>query len=580
MSRRDTALLCDIDFKGQEVGMNRHGNHVSGWLIAMCAVASSGLASCGVPDFDVEVHLITTSCNAAKADPLKSVTQLRFTVFGDGINALDSQTSVAVSAGTTPIPHLKIGAGRNIVVEGLASADASSVVLSRGESGPLDFTVGKSLATTIFLRPVDTFSPALTPNSASDPQSASACLASKPRAAHTATVLENGKLLLVGGFAPSGTTNTYLNSAEIYDWSNGTLTPAASLALRRAYHTATHFPGTRFTLIVGGENESGATDTTELYDEDANTFTTIPMAKVNGGQDATRTRHVAVLPLPASDGTQFPLIILGGYSGQNAATASSPLKTVITFDIGTQTFKSTSIALKSGIAEATGIALEDGRVLIAGGWNGSSAIADVFTLRPLLTGSFSNPESTVLTMSQPRIWPMVTLLPSAELQKQTKGIVSITGGFTNRDTGTKHNLLAPTSTTDMINFNAGTLLKQAGATLTETRGLGAAVALLNGQVLVTGGEEVPGSGMVSTSQTANVFFFNSVALTLTGRATKQPLIAGRFQHQTTLLPDGTAAVTGGIQFANGNASALGTIEIFQPSYVIKTDSNGNVTPHN
>src|SRR5258706_16344581 len=57
---------------------------------------------------------------------------------------------------------------------------------------------------------------------------------SAARYEHTATLLPNGKILVVGGFGP-GT----LNSVELYNPATNTWSTAASLGIGRALHTAT-----------------------------------------------------------------------------------------------------------------------------------------------------------------------------------------------------------------------------------------------------------------------------------------------------------------------------------------------------
>lgn len=89
-----------------------------------------------------------------------------------------------------------------------------------------------------------------------------------PREWHTASLLADGKVLIVGGdrdeTVPGGNL-TYLSSAEIYDPVSGLFTATASMASTRVFATATLVPtgpGTGFVLIAGG----GGTAATERFE--------------------------------------------------------------------------------------------------------------------------------------------------------------------------------------------------------------------------------------------------------------------------------------------------------------------------
>ena len=59
------------------------------------------------------------------------------------------------------------------------------------------------------------------------------------RAAHTATLLDNGKVLITGGFVSNG---GGLSSVEIFDPASHTFTAAENMTTARASHTATRLP--------------------------------------------------------------------------------------------------------------------------------------------------------------------------------------------------------------------------------------------------------------------------------------------------------------------------------------------------
>ncbi len=75
-----------------------------------------------------------------------------------------------------------------------------------------------------------------------------------PRYLHTATPLANGKVLVAGGYhIPSLGSELNLASTELYDPTSDTWSPAGSLATARSLHTATLLPNGKV-LVVGGYN--------------------------------------------------------------------------------------------------------------------------------------------------------------------------------------------------------------------------------------------------------------------------------------------------------------------------------------
>jgi hypothetical protein len=90
-------------------------------------------------------------------------------------------------------------------------------------------------------------------------------LTTGPRHSHTATLLPNKSVLIAGGF---NQTDSLLSSAEIYDPATGVWSATGSLNVRREWHTATLLPNGRV-LIAGGTGPgtgSPAIASAELYD--------------------------------------------------------------------------------------------------------------------------------------------------------------------------------------------------------------------------------------------------------------------------------------------------------------------------
>lgn len=98
------------------------------------------------------------------------------------------------------------------------------------------------------------------------------------RAKHTASLLRNGKVLVAGGGTGGDVIPGFntLNTAKIYDPSTGMWTNTSSMSYTRSWHTASVLENGNV-LVVGGISESeSADDTSELYNSSTNAY--IPLS--------------------------------------------------------------------------------------------------------------------------------------------------------------------------------------------------------------------------------------------------------------------------------------------------------------
>ncbi len=159
---------------------------------------------------------------------------------------------------------------------------------------------------------------------------------------HTATLLQNGKVLVAGGNNRIGT----LASAELYDPATGTWSTTGSPAIGRSDHTATLLPNGKV-LVVGG-----ATDNTsaELYDPTTGRWST------TGRTVATHREHTATL---LRDGT---VLVAGGDDFDRGPPSN---RVAELYDPATGTWRQTGSTISVGQQTAT--LLPSGKVLVAGG---------------------------------------------------------------------------------------------------------------------------------------------------------------------------------------------------------------------
>ena len=168
----------------------------------------------------------------------------------------------------------------------------------------------------------------------------------------TATLLGNGKVLVVGG---AGANFEPVPSAELYDPSTGSWSAAAEMADARSGPTATLLLGGKV-LVAGGSGDGGLLSTVEVYDPSSDSWTaTGAMLEHNVGHTATLVVDGRVL-------------VAGGGLGTSAG-ASAEL-----YDPTTGQW-SASAAMPEGRIYHTATLLPGGRVLVADGANG---VVDAF----------------------------------------------------------------------------------------------------------------------------------------------------------------------------------------------------------
>ena len=178
------------------------------------------------------------------------------------------------------------------------------------------------------------------------------------RAFHTATLLNDGRVLVVGGATSL--------VGEVYSPSTGIWSTVASMAGVHRKHTATKLDDGRV-VVIGGHNDAvTALASCEVYNPTNNTWVTA------GSLTAARYAHTASFIRIGASGK---ILLAGGTSDGTVGLASCEL-----FNPGTLTLSATGSMSGARWGHAA-VALSDGSVLVSGGSNsGNVATAEIYAL--------------------------------------------------------------------------------------------------------------------------------------------------------------------------------------------------------
>jgi Tol biopolymer transport system component len=191
---------------------------------------------------------------------------------------------------------------------------------------------------------------------------------STPHRGHTATLLSDGRVLVVGNGGESSTAGT---AADVYDPATGTFSLTGSMKFGRWLQTATLLADGRVLILGGRTPKDSVRASAELYDPRSGKFTTA------GSMGEGRQQHTATL-LP--DGRVF---IAGGYwsDGQKWRV----LAETEMYDPATGKFSPVG-SMGAPREGHSAILLHDGRVLLVGGEDignsGGSGVASAVLYQP------------------------------------------------------------------------------------------------------------------------------------------------------------------------------------------------------
>jgi hypothetical protein len=502
---------------GRSIGRGR-GRRL-GWTVF--AVAALGvLGGCAARPPAVELR--TEACSGTPA--LKGAHYLRWRVTGEGMQPLEHFTPV--DEGAAGVPALPPGKGRVLEVRGYTALPRmGGKVVAVGRSHPFEVTGGEAPSVAIVLRRVGEFS---------RPRLAQGCVGlTEARAGHTATLLEDGRVLLAGGvqLGVEGGLST-VSAVEVFDPVSGTLERQPALDSARAFHTATRLPGGEV-LLVGGEEETGAgprpLKSARVLDVTAGTATAVE------GQRA-RSHHAA-----AADASGRVLVVGGvgadgeavsGAEGYDAATGRS-------FSVETPVKRVGMSVLPVGGGP---------RIAVVGGSDGVQLRPEVlfFTYQ----GDTFVPEDTGERLREPR--RDAALVPFGG-----PGRLLYVGGHASPGPAERNTLLA---SSQIVSADAAS--RQGEGPQVFARSELCAVALRDGRVLTLGGR---GGGLGELmSDDHGEMFVPDQSGGAAGLLGLTPLERPRHQHTCTVLEDGAVLIAGGLEDDGTQRTTLDDLLLYMP----------------
>jgi hypothetical protein len=279
----------------------------------------------------------------------------------------------------------------------------------------------------------------------------------------TATLLKDGRVLVVGGVGPDAFSSA---RAEIYDPAKNTWARTGNLHESRFDHVANLLPNGDV-LVAGGEHDVAGSadddlslDSVEIFHPASGTFS-------QGDPLAVSRRDPASVTLPSGK-----VLVIGGFSDEGSAA-----RTAETYDPATGHWSTAPGRMHDGRAGGhEAVVLADGNVLVSGG-------NDVGRFDTLASAEIFDPTSGTFAGTT----PMNQKRTDFRLVPLNDGEVLATGGDVRFDGGPLAEIYDPASRNWQQTATMHVARRDFGATL-----------LGNGKVLVVGGS-------LSSTRTAELF---------------------------------------------------------------------------
>jgi N-acetylneuraminic acid mutarotase len=445
------------------------------------------------------------------------------------------------------------------------------------------------------------------------------------RSYHSATRLADGTVLVAGG-EPVIVPNqpyAFLDSSEVYDPATDSWTPvAAAMTMKRANHTATLLPDGRV-VLVGGQSQQGSIGwqrTIDLFNPKTLSWT------AGTSMTGSRTGHTADLlangkvlvaggngSAPSGSALLFDpagknglgswsavsnsmangryqhqsAVLANGkvlvVSGRDTSVSSQEVATAELYDPATNSWSGAGTLNYSTYDHGVAL-LPNGKVYAFGGHNSSGSGTFVHSNGQIYdpaqnlwsnAGGMAMPRSTHSTTQLPDgtllvaggIWSRGSLAVS-EIFDPAAGAWSTTGSLIEARSQHTASLLANGTVLATGGFASTGMLPSAEiytpanntwtavAPMAVARSEHTATVLADGRVLVAGGK----STTIVVGASAAIYDPSSNSWTAV-----PDMSTPRFGHQAILLGNGKVLVSGGSSASSGSTGYLGSAEVFDPA---------------
>jgi hypothetical protein len=247
------------------------------------------------------------------------------------------------------------------------------------------------------------------------------------RSTHTATLLQDGRVLVAGGY---DVTDTVRNTIEIYDPTAQSFTSGAAMTDARTQHTAVLLQDGKV-FVSGGAGMFDLSDvlgsllsvnkTAEIYDPTVDAWTSVPDVPIT--ESGIIGQGASVLP-------NGQVLLTGGVPV--AIFLGIPLPSITgkchRFDPSTGNWVGTASLPKDRVYHAQ-LALSDGRTLVAGGADGDFVLQSFTTYGDCFTYDASSDSwTTVASMNHARAYGTLIERSGEILSLGGLGTVDITSG--------------------------------------------------------------------------------------------------------------------------------------------------------